>query len=135
MDRRNALADNVNLSGLAIRGGAHIVTFLRAKAFIEYTKAPFAVCINDVVVSWLRHSRPGLSHRCPRPSVGCCTKRRNTRHGNGSTVIFHARIQPIGILIVNFYLIQLGSWLIELGGPGFSAIVCYVCPAIVGLNI
>ena len=118
-------------------GGAHIVTFLRAKAFIEYTKAPFAVCINDVVVSGLGHSRPGLTATGVHdPPVGMLhPKRRNTRHGNGSTVILHARIQPIGILIVNFYLIQLGSWLIELGGPGFSAIVCYVCPAIVGLNI
>ena len=101
-----------------------------------YAKASFTIVVNDVVVA--RHgdhrsgfASPYIQHH--RSIYWRSCRGSHAWNGQGGIILLSA-IDPIGILVVHCYLIDLGGRLVVLCGPCFSAIVRYVGATIITLD-
>ena len=117
-------------------GSTNVITFFGTDAFVEDEEPAFAVRVNNVVVAGLRHPRSGFaSTRIDEPGSRILrAKRRLTRHGNRGRVVLLSGIQPVRILVIHFYLVNLDRRLIELRRPGLAAVVGDVCATVVTLD-
>ena len=116
--------------------GPDVVAAFRTQALVEDREAALAVGVDDVRVARLRDRGAGLAATgVDEPSLFVLgTKGRHARHGNGGAVVLLASIEPVGILVVHFDLIELGGGLIELGRPGLTAIESDVRAAVIRLH-
>ena len=136
--RRHALKAIAQLAGvLAVAvGGAHVVAALRARALVEHAEAPLAVDEHGVGSAGFGHGGSGFTAAgFEQQGVGALHAVGQARGDrDGAVIVLLSAVQPVGILVVDFDLIQLGRGLVKLRGPGRPAVVGHVGAAVVGLD-
>ncbi len=139
VDRGHALEAVFQIPGVVPVdvGRPHVVAFFDSRPLVKDPESTLAVGIDDVGIARLGNRRSRLAAPGVDDPPGARVldgAGREARHGDGRIIILLTGIEPVGILVIDFHLVELGRGLVELGRPGLAPVVAHVGSPVVGLD-